>query len=55
LERSNTVLLRWKHASAALRADWGSLESGFGAQEAHMSAMLGLLVRVGERIEAGAR
>jgi hypothetical protein len=33
----------------------GSLESRFGTQEERMSAMLGLLVRVAERIEGGAR
>jgi len=32
----------------------GSLESRFGTQEERMSAMLGLLVRVAERIEGGA-
>ncbi len=33
----------------------GSLESRFGAQEERMSAMLGLLVRVRNEFEGGAR
>jgi len=55
LGRARTPFYRAGSALQRLEGRLGSLESRFGTQEERMSAMLGLLVRVAERIEGGAR